>query len=338
MRIDYTCRAFAYDRKDREISDKGKLRGLNNYVDKTEDADFTRHMDGKLARLGLRGVHLTLMWNASTEELSAVIAFHVRTKPSDEMLRELTDYVRGQITDGYGEGRIRVRNDIEIELDDELTGPSFVDDGVVVPAPAPDQLLFWAVEDGDLQAVESALTSHRANPNALGKWGKSVLHAASSRNNADIVTILLTHGADPNHVDDESFGPLSAAAMAGDVAALTLLLDAGGKPDMVHPKDHTRRMTPLAWAANRGHLDAATLLIAHGANVNAQAADGNTPLMWADTAAIAKLLLDNGADRTIRDKQGQNAREHHLAQAKFKKELGFPDSDDHIAVAGIIGE
>lgn len=338
MRIEYTCRVRAYDRKGQEISDARALQRLNNYVDRSEDADFTLHMDGALARLGLRGAPLTLVWDATTSELRAAVAFHVHAKPSDEMLRELTDYVQGQVMDGYGEDRIQLPNNVEIELDDQISGPSFVNDGVVVPAPSPDQKLLWAVEDSDLSGVEHALKVGAANANAIGKWNNSVLHAAASRGNASVVAMLLAHGADPNYVNDESFGPLSAAAMTGDVATLTLLLDAGAAPDIVHPKDQNRRMTPLAWTANRGHIEALNVLLARGAAVNAQCAAGNTPLMYADTPAIANILLENGADRTIRDHQGLDASEHHLAQARDKASLDFPGSDLHIEIAALIAK
>ena len=116
------------------------------------------------------------------------------------------------------------------------------------------------------------------------------------------------------------------------------MLDAGATPDIVNLTDHTRRMTPLAWTANRGHLDAAKLLLTRGANVNAQCAAGNTPLMYADTPEMAKLLLDNGADRAIRDNQGLDASAHHLAQAEGKTRVGYPGSDRHIAIATLIAQ
>lgn len=39
--------------------------------------------------------------------------------------------------------------------------------------------------------------------------------------------------------------------------------------------------TPLMEAASAGHTDIVRLLIAHGADVNAQSSSGNTPLMYA---------------------------------------------------------
>lgn len=65
--------------------------------------------------------------------------------------------------------------------------------------------------------------------------------------------------------------------------------------------------TPLHWAVS-GFDDGAPLttlpekvqiLLAAGAEVNALAVDGETPLMFARTIEIAQILLDNGADITI---------------------------------------
>jgi ankyrin repeat protein len=66
--------------------------------------------------------------------------------------------------------------------------------------------------------------------------------------------------------------------------------------------------TPLALAefANN-HSKMIQLLIAHGADVNARAASGATPLFWAvmrDQKDDAKLLLDKGANSNIPDSYG----------------------------------
>jgi ankyrin repeat protein len=53
-------------------------------------------------------------------------------------------------------------------------------------------------------------------------------------------------------------------------------------------------MTPLI--VNSQDLEVAQLLIEHGANVNARARDGFTPLINAGTTELTRLLLEHGAD------------------------------------------
>ena len=84
------------------------------------------------------------------------------------------------------------------------------------------------------------------------------------------------------------------AAKKGDIAAIAAALDAGAD---VNESDGLA--TPLVYAVNRQHLDAAKLLVERGADVNAAAKIGGPPLM----VAVAKkrpelitLLLAHGAD------------------------------------------
>jgi cytochrome c len=87
---------------------------------------------------------------------------------------------------------------------------------------------------------------------------------------------------------------LHDAAKRGDIAAIAAALDAGAK---VNESDGIA--TPLLYALNRQHLDAARLLVERGADVNAVSKLGGSPLM----VAVAKnrlefitLLLAHGAD------------------------------------------
>lgn len=90
-------------------------------------------------------------------------------------------------------------------------------------------------------------------------------------------------------------GPLADAAIAGDESAVASLLDKGVAVD------EEGVATPLYFAAQRGHLGVAELLVSHGADVNAQTNFG-TPLQIAarqNRVEIVRLLLDNGADPNL---------------------------------------
>ena len=74
-------------------------------------------------------------------------------------------------------------------------------------------------------------------------------------------------------------------------------------------------VTPLIAAVAHERLDAAQLLIEHGADVNLADASRNTPLMVAadaspeikDPAPLIRLLLTHGAKRGLKDSQGRIA-------------------------------
>jgi len=105
---------------------------------------------------------------------------------------------------------------------------------------------------------------------------------------------LLTAGA----CDQGPATPLTQAAAGNDVAALRRLLDDGH-----HADEADESWTPLIWASRSGSLEAITLLLDSGADVNLPGSTGDnwdaTPLQHAilqRQPAAARLLVDRGAD------------------------------------------
>jgi ankyrin repeat protein len=91
------------------------------------------------------------------------------------------------------------------------------------------------------------------------------------------------------------------ACDSGDVDAVSTLL--AQNPDLVHatnPAADHAGWTGLHTAAQKGHLDVARLLLAHGADPNAREAGDHTyPLHWAAAHRhidIVRALLDAGSD------------------------------------------
>jgi uncharacterized protein len=92
--------------------------------------------------------------------------------------------------------------------------------------------------------------------------------------------------------------PLTQAATSNDVVALRQLLADGHKAD-----EGGDSWTPLIWAARSGSLDAISLLLDAGADINLPGSTGDdwdaTPLQHAilqRQPAAVRLLLDRGAD------------------------------------------
>lgn len=93
---------------------------------------------------------------------------------------------------------------------------------------------------------------------------------------------------------------LHHAASSGDLEEMRALLDEGFAINAFDDLGHT----PLHCAVIRGHIEAVRYLIKAGADVNAhdKAKIGETPLGTVATNcsfAMAKLLIDSGADPTI---------------------------------------
>jgi ankyrin repeat protein len=92
--------------------------------------------------------------------------------------------------------------------------------------------------------------------------------------------------------------PLTQAAVRNDVAALRQLLDDGHEAD-----EGGDSWTALIWASRSGSIDAMSLLLDSGADVNLPGSTGDnwdaTPLQHAillRQPAAVRLLLDRGAD------------------------------------------
>lgn len=101
-----------------------------------------------------------------------------------------------------------------------------------------------------------------------------------------------TNGVFVNPVE----APLADAVMRGDTARVRALLKQGLDVNAAQADG----MAPLHWAAQRGDLSTAQVLVYAGARVDALTRNGNyTPLHLAaraGRAALVKLLLANGAD------------------------------------------
>ncbi len=146
------------------------------------------------------------------------------------------------------------------------------------------------------------------------------LSAAAAADDTSSVRWLLEHGA-------EIHGPAGGTALMwaaghGNVEMMRMLLSRGVPADVASPPMLARpvkngnigigSLTPLLLAAAYGGPDAVKLLLDRKANVNAQDVRGMTPLMLAlavdhpDTRVV-RLLLERGADPTIKSKAGETA-------------------------------
>ncbi|KAK8006083.1 hypothetical protein PG991_012380 [Apiospora marii] len=183
-----------------------------------------------------------------------------------------------------------------------------------------------------------ALIEHGADINFRNHKGRTALFHA----NSDVIKLLLESGADIQTQDDEGFAPLhfplDGEAVETYVSSgipvnaiggcgmsplmcvcksqwpyfnenVARLVELGADPTFVSP--HGQTVLHFIAVQYNGQGSLLKLLVAKGLDVNAQDVFGMTPLHYASynphKKDLVKPLLDEGADPTIRDRQGRTA-------------------------------
>ncbi len=152
------------------------------------------------------------------------------------------------------------------------------------------QMLHRAERVGDLKTVESLLSAG-LSPDPAG------LEIAITNGFPGVVDLLLAWHADPNGpmtaANPRSMTPLQKAAEKGDLQVARALVAAGAR---VNDTDGSGR-TPVHYAL-ASHLDMVRLLIEKGADVNIRDAEGASPLddaVWNGNLDAAAVLIAHGA-------------------------------------------
>ena len=149
--------------------------------------------------------------------------------------------------------------------------------------------LFIALHDGSLKAADALIQWPKTNVEWRSPKDESPLMIASLKGQKEIVKKLIARDADVN------------------------------KPGW----------TPLHYAATAGHVEVMEILLEEHAFIDAESPNKSTPLMMAakygSTAAV-KLLLEAGADATMRNELG-------LSAVDFAQQGNRRDAADLIAAA-----
>ncbi len=163
------------------------------------------------------------------------------------------------------------------------------------------------------------------------------LTTAAYRDNPSAITEMLLHGVDPNLRDAKGRSALEVSLREQNERALTALL---ASPRLDIDSVNSVGETPLMLAAIKARLDLVQMfvkrgaqinrkgwtplhyavcgedngvsvwLIQHGADINARAPNGNTPMMMAARFGpydLATVLLKLGADKDLRNEDGNTA-------------------------------
>jgi ankyrin repeat protein len=207
---------------------------------------------------------------------------------------------------------------------------------VAVATPAFCGPIHDAARKGDVKKVKEFLASDSKLVNDKDKNGDTPLHQAALHGQIAVAQVLIDAGADVNarnnyapFIPDDLGKEFSSSNHQDPVILLhsqasntTHALNTQG----VTANDLKDGYTPLdlaEFAANHNKL--VQLLVAHGADVNARATSGATPLFWAvmrDQKDDVKFLLDHGANPNIPDAYGNTILDCaiHLG---FQSEVGL---------------
>jgi ankyrin repeat protein len=163
--------------------------------------------------------------------------------------------------------------------------------------------LHLSVLRGDLNTTK-LLVRAGAPVDARQADGQSPLHMACQAGNSELARFLIDSGANVNLRSQNGMTPLMCAAVSVDPSTTSLLLDRGA--DIGGPSG----LTALHIAAGNGNIPVATILLQHGAQINARDAAGYTPLIAAVKGrheGMVHLLMKNGADVTQQGADGKTA-------------------------------
>jgi ankyrin repeat protein len=160
-----------------------------------------------------------------------------------------------------------------------------------------------------------------ADPNLADEGGTTPLVAAAMRDHVPSIKVLLENGADVDKPGPGGFHPLALAIAEARYEVAKALIEGGADVSAASGGDG---LTPLMLIAAQTSpaegarflpgsthpTDIAKALIERGAEVNSQAKNGMTALMIAAThnsAPMIGLLMDAGADPTLKNAQGLTA-------------------------------
>ncbi|KAJ3478545.1 hypothetical protein NLG97_g8552 [Lecanicillium saksenae] len=170
----------------------------------------------------------------------------------------------------------------------------------------------WAFDEGNNPALLEMLLSRGAR--TKGRYPGSSRQRQNELNDClstvvfrgwyNVVKMLLDEGADVNSREFPTSNPLLIDAIRErhfDMAEL--FIQRGADVNARSPDG----CSALHYTSKKEHLPLVKALLAAGADVSATNDADNQPLRWVECAAIAKLLVENGADCNYDDGANDNA-------------------------------
>ena len=167
-------------------------------------------------------------------------------------------------------------------------------------------VLNYAAE-GNLEKL-AELLNEGAHPGTMDEQGFTLIHTFAATGDIEMVSFLAASGADIYAKTDDGLNALHIAVIHEQTNMIQFLLDTGSFD--ISGKDITRGLSPLQWAAEKGRLRSALVLLENGADINDVDKYGWTALHHASflwRLESVNLLKDKGADISITNNNGDTA-------------------------------
>jgi len=163
---------------------------------------------------------------------------------------------------------------------------------------------FFIAIRNDNTGTLRALLQRGFDPNTADERGQPGLTLAMQENSPRAAKLLLEQpGLKIDALNLAGESALMMAALKGDMAGVKMLLERGAKVNQ-------SGWSPLHYAATGPEPDIVRLLLGRGAEIDATAPNGITPLMMAaqyGSEDSVKLLLEHGADPNRRSQRDMRA-------------------------------
>lgn len=174
---------------------------------------------------------------------------------------------------------------------------------------------FRAIQVDNVGGVEKLLADG-VDPNLLNDHGETALCVALKEEAAKVASLLIAdERTNVNLANKRGETPLMFAAIRGMMQQAQELMDRGA---LINKEG----WQPLHYAACQPNAKMIGLLLENGANVDARSPNYTTPLMMAaryGSVNDVKILLDSGADTTLKNEQGLTA--HDFAMMDNRRDV-----------------
>jgi ankyrin repeat protein len=160
-----------------------------------------------------------------------------------------------------------------------------------------------ATQNGTIKMFH-ALIKNGADFTSRDSDGNTILHYTCSRPEIDLLSYLLESGFDMEVYNNAKETPLSVAVKNNYIAHVQLLTEKGANVNCQSQDEY--RYTPLHAAVSMECVEITKILLIKGANINAKNDSGKTPLHIISefNSKCANLLLEHKADINATDNKG----------------------------------